>query len=512
MALLCAAAIVYALPVGAAPSGTRTRHAWPARGGHASPRVPAARPGARGAIPQQAATVLLERRADRLARGRVSDREAPIPSIVAALATLLGVFAIGRRLSGARTGFIALVVLGHQPGLLPAQPRGPARHDVRRVADLGALLPPARAECPAAPAAPIWRASTSASPERSGQRDFRPSWSIPAAVAACRRCRRPAAAARSARWTGLGLVALTALPWAVPYARTPEHEGSQAVSVGHGLIWYLDRYRHLSSIPFVDGLVAFLPWTLWLVPAAVWWRLTPDRQAYRPVLAWMARLPRPAGAERPAARALPAPRLSAVRAVRGRVGDRARHLARDPCPDQRHHPRRRARRGAGRGRMASPRASADLGDADRRPSSRPRRGSARSSRGSSSRAPRSPCGSSGSIARRVAHSRGSPAPWPSSCSSRRERIPAAWRRTYPIRAFADHVRGSLDRDAPLLAYPDANLAFDFYLDRSDRRGARPRHDRPPPPEPGRRRIAPPGRATGRTCVGPLIRAGARSRG
>ena len=48
--------------------------------------------------------------------GRVSDREAPIPSVAAALATLLGVFAIGRRLSGAHTGFIALVVLGHQPG------------------------------------------------------------------------------------------------------------------------------------------------------------------------------------------------------------------------------------------------------------------------------------------------------------------------------------------------------------------------------------------------------------
>jgi hypothetical protein len=36
--------------------------------------------------------------------------------------------------------------------------------------------------------------------------------------------------------------------------------------------------------------------------------------------------------------------------------------------------------------------------------------------------------------------------------------------TYPIRSFADRVRPSLDRNAPLLAYPDASLAFDFYLD------------------------------------------------
>src|SRR5206468_10699593 len=61
-----------------------------------------------------------------------------------------------------------------------------------------------------------------------------------------------------------------------------------ATSLAQPLIWYLDRFRHLSSVPLADGLVAFLPWALWLVPAVVWWRLTPDRQAYRPVLAWMA--------------------------------------------------------------------------------------------------------------------------------------------------------------------------------------------------------------------------------
>jgi len=36
----------------------------------------------------------------------------------------------------------------------------------------------------------------------------------------------------------------------------------------------------------------------------------------------------------------------------------------------------------------------------------------------------------------------------------------------PIRAFADHVRGSLDRNAPIMAFPDASLIFDFYLGRS----------------------------------------------
>ncbi len=35
-----------------------------------------------------------------------------------------------------------------------------------------------------------------------------------------------------------------------------------------------------------------------------------------------------------------------------------------------------------------------------------------------------------------------------------------------IRAFANHVRGSLERDAPIMAFPDAGLIFDLYLDRS----------------------------------------------
>ena len=106
--------------------------------------------------------------------GRVSDREAPIPSIAAALATLLGVFAIGRRLSGAHTGFIALVVLATSPGFFFLS------HEVLPDMMFTAWLTWAlyfllRAlECPAAPSLLIWWASTSASPAPCGPRDFRP--------------------------------------------------------------------------------------------------------------------------------------------------------------------------------------------------------------------------------------------------------------------------------------------------------------------------------------------------
>ena len=118
VALLSAVSIVYthahrhspSLEPGRGPSG-------PARGGHASPRTPTACPSARCAVPRTSRLCSSGLwRWSAWPTGRVSDRAAPIPSIAAALATLLGVFAIGRRLSGAHTGFIALVVLATSPG------------------------------------------------------------------------------------------------------------------------------------------------------------------------------------------------------------------------------------------------------------------------------------------------------------------------------------------------------------------------------------------------------------
>jgi len=37
---------------------------------------------------------------------------------------------------------------------------------------------------------------------------------------------------------------------------------------------------------------------------------------------------------------------------------------------------------------------------------------------------------------------------------------------YPVRRFAEQARAALDPSTPLWAYPDANLSFDVYLDRS----------------------------------------------
>ena len=75
-----------------------------------------------------------------------------------------------------------------------------------------------------------------------------------------------------------------------------------------------------------------------------------------------------------------------------------------------------------------------------------------------------PPGAFGRAAHRAAPSAVSQAPWPSSCSSRRPRLPAALETDVPD-PLVRRPRPSLSRpQRPLLAYPDASLAFDFYLD------------------------------------------------
>src|SRR5262245_23192349 len=354
VALLSTAAIVYALPVGRRPIGVadEARQALLAedtlRHGLRLPARVRDEPDL-----QKPPLFFWSVASAAVPAGHVSDRNASIPSVVAALATLLGVFFLGRQLSGAHTGFLALAVLATSPGFFLRS------HEVRPDMMLTAWL--------------TWALGffllglRSLPPQLGHLAGFYlcvagALWTkglpclmvIPAGVAAV-------AASVGVRklplfrpLTGLALVALTALPWVVPYSRAPGSEGSEIVSVSHALTQYLNHFRHHPSVPFVDGLVEFLPWTLWLIPAVVWWRLTPDRQAYRPVLAWMAAFLLLLGLSvYQRSHALLASRLSAVRPLRGRVGDHGGLARPIPALDPRHNSRRRDRHGAGRGRMAS---------------------------------------------------------------------------------------------------------------------------------------------------------------
>src|SRR5215475_10861995 len=266
VALLSTAAIVYALPVGRRPIGVadEARQALLAEDTlRHGLRLPAR---VRDAPELDKPPLFFWSVAlAAVPAGHISERNASIPSVVAALAALLGVFFLGRQLSGAHTGFLALVVLATSPGFFLRS------HEVRPDMMLTAWLTWALG---------FFLLGLRSLPPRLGHLA---GFYLCVAGALWTKglpCLRPL--------TGLALVALTALPWVVPFSRTPGHEGSEIVSVGHASMQYLNHFRHHPSLPFVDGLVEFLPWTLWLVPVIVWWWLTPDRQAYRPVLAWTA--------------------------------------------------------------------------------------------------------------------------------------------------------------------------------------------------------------------------------
>src|SRR5262249_54941497 len=194
---------------------------------------------------------------------------------------LLGVFFLGRQLSGAHTGFLALAVLATSPGFFLRS------HEVRPDMMLTAWLtwalvflllglrslPPRLGHLAGfylCVAGALWTKGLA--------------WLmvIPAVVAALAVSVGVRKLPVFRPLTGLALVALTALPWVVPYSRTPGREGSESVSVWHASMVYLNHFQHHPSVPFVDGLVEFLPWTLWLVPGVMLWRLPPRRPALPP--------------------------------------------------------------------------------------------------------------------------------------------------------------------------------------------------------------------------------------
>jgi 4-amino-4-deoxy-L-arabinose transferase-like glycosyltransferase len=219
--------------------------------------------------------------------GRISDLTAPIPSLIAALATLLGTFAMGRMLGGALTGFVALAILGTSPGFFLHS------HQVLPDMMLAAwttwmlyfLLAVLREErlrvrllvgfygCFAGA---LW---TKGSPAL---------LALPSCIAAALAMRGWRSLRGLRPLLGCAAVAVVMLPWAVPYALTPGRASGQTISVATALSWYLDRYDRVSSIPLTGGFIWFLPWTLWLVPLVWWWWTTSRvaRETWRPLAAW----------------------------------------------------------------------------------------------------------------------------------------------------------------------------------------------------------------------------------
>src|SRR5262249_12091308 len=86
---------------------------------------------------------------------------------------------------------------------------------------------------------------------------------------------------------GALILAAYALPWVVPYVFGPRAAFVHEVLLGEYARWFLGpngiTFR-LVHVPLV--LVYFLPWTLFIAPAVVWWRRSGTDEGRRWVLWW----------------------------------------------------------------------------------------------------------------------------------------------------------------------------------------------------------------------------------
>ena len=219
--------------------------------------------------------------------GAVTDATAPIASVVSALVGLLAIFAIGRLLWGDAVGLASALVLATSPFYFFMA------HQVLTDMMLTAwmswalyfYLAAGRAQNPLRPL--LWFYLCVAG----GLASKGPAalMVLVAAVVASlftdgwsgiKRLRLP---------LGLGLIALTALPWLLPYLLQREKSYGRAVVMTDYLGWYF-RSAVASRLEAVMGhLARFLPWGFFIVPAAWWWTREPDPDRKR-LLLWAATL------------------------------------------------------------------------------------------------------------------------------------------------------------------------------------------------------------------------------
>ena len=288
MAILVASAIVFALPLGRRPLDNQdeARYALLARkaveqGYWILPRV-------RGEVylnkpPLYFWTVAVFA----LPWGVVTDANAPIASVVSALAGLLAVFAIGRLLWGASAGLAAALVLATSPFYFFMA------HQVLTDMLLTAwmswalyfYLVAGRAQYPLRPLLGFYLCAAGGLASKGPAALM----VLVAAVAASLAADRFAGIKRLKLPLGLAVIVVTALPWLVPYLLQRERSYGRAVVMTDYFGWYF-RTAVASRLQAVAGhLARFLPWGCFILPAAWWWMRDrdPDR---RRLLVWGATL------------------------------------------------------------------------------------------------------------------------------------------------------------------------------------------------------------------------------
>jgi len=215
--------------------------------------------------------------------GVVTDASAPIASVVSALVGLLAVFAIGRLLWGASVGLAAVLVLATSPFYFFMA------HQVLTDMMLTAwmswalyfYLAAGRAQNPLRPLVAFYLCAAGGLASKGPAALMVLVAAIVATVVAdggggIKRLRLP---------LGLGLIALTALPWLLPYLLQGEKSYGRAVVMTDYLGWYF-RSAVASRLEAGAGhLARLLPWGLFIFPAAWWWIRERDADRTR-LLIW----------------------------------------------------------------------------------------------------------------------------------------------------------------------------------------------------------------------------------
>jgi 4-amino-4-deoxy-L-arabinose transferase-like glycosyltransferase len=284
VALMLAAAVVFALPVGRRPlfNQDEVRYAMLARDvvDHS-----------RWILPHVRGEVYLNKpplffwavALVSLPAGAVSDTTAPLVSVVSALAGLLGVLAVGRRLWGFSAGFAAALILATAPFYFFMA------HQVLTDMMLTAWLTWAlycylRATAPGGGAGALLGFYLCVAGALGSKGPVALLGLVAAVVATLATDGR--AGLRALRLpAGIGLIGLTTLPWLLPYVFQTEKSYAHSVLVTDYLVWYFHSGGDSRLVGLGNYLGGFLPWTLFLVPAVWWWRAAPDRGRRR-LLVW----------------------------------------------------------------------------------------------------------------------------------------------------------------------------------------------------------------------------------
>jgi len=201
--------------------------------------------------------------------GAVTDATAPIASVVSAVVGLGAAFAIGRLVWGPAAGLVAVLILATSPFyfFMAHQVLTDMMLTAWMTWALYFYLAAVRTEYPLRPLVGFYLCTAGGLASKGPAALMLILAALVATLATdgwsgIRRLRLP---------LGLGLIVLTALPWFLPYFLQREKSFGRSVVMTNYLGWYFKTAVGSRLGALVGHVGRFMPWAFFLVPAAWWW-------------------------------------------------------------------------------------------------------------------------------------------------------------------------------------------------------------------------------------------------